>query len=68
MLVQWILRFITQVTTTGSNQALTLANGANGQIKIVTMVTDGGDGTLTPTTFAMVVQQLHSMMLVTVYS
>ena len=44
---------ITQITTTGSNQALTLANGtANGQIKIVTMVADGGDGVLTPTTFA----------------
>jgi hypothetical protein len=42
---------ITQVTTTGA-QALTLANGTNGQIKIITMVADGGDGTLTPTTFA----------------
>ena len=47
-----ITSFITQVTTTGSNQALTLANGANGQLKIVTMVADGGDGVLTPTTFA----------------
>ena len=47
-----ITSLITQVTTTGSNQALTLANGANGQIKIVTMVADGGDGILTPTTFA----------------
>ena len=47
-----ITSFITQVTTTGSNQALTLANGANGQLKIITMVADGGDGTLTPTTFA----------------
>tara|TARA_R100000742_G_C4279654_1_gene105046 strand:- start:14866 stop:15372 length:507 start_codon:yes stop_codon:yes gene_type:complete len=42
---------ITQVTTTGAN-ALTLANGVNGQIKIITMVADGGVGTLTPTTFA----------------
>ena len=42
---------ITQVTTTGAD-ALTLANGANGQLKIITMVADGGDGTLTPTTFA----------------
>ena len=25
---------------------------ANGQMKIITMVADGGDGTLTPTTFA----------------
>ena len=42
---------ITQVTTTGAD-ALTLANGANGQMKIITMVADGGDGTLTPATFA----------------
>ena len=47
-----ITSLITQVTTTGSNQALTLANGANGQLKIVTMVADGGDAILTPTTFA----------------
>ena len=46
-----ITSLITQVTTTGAD-ALTLANGANGQIKIITMVADGGDGTLTPTTFA----------------
>ena len=42
----------TQLTTTGSNQAITLANGTNGQIKIVTMVVDGGDAILTPATFA----------------
>ena len=42
---------ITQVTTTGA-EALTLANGTNGQIKIITMVVDGGIGTLTPATFA----------------
>jgi len=42
---------ITNITTTGAN-ALTLADGTNGQIKIITMVVDGGDGTLTPTTFA----------------
>ena len=42
---------ITQVTTTSAD-ALTLANGTNGQLKIITMVADGGDGTLTPTTFA----------------
>jgi len=39
----------TLLTTTGAN-ALTLANGTNGQIKSVVMVVDGGDGTLTPTT------------------
>ena len=42
---------ITNITTTGAD-ALTLADGTNGQIKIITMVVDGGDGTLTPTTFA----------------
>ena len=42
---------ITQVTTTGAD-ALTLPNGTNGQIKIITMIVDGGVGTLTPTTFA----------------
>ena len=42
---------ITQVTTTSAD-ALTLANGTNGQLKIITMVADGGDGTLTPNTFA----------------
>lgn len=42
---------ITEITTTGAD-ALTLANGAAGQVKIITMVVDGGDGTLTPTTLA----------------
>lgn len=38
-----------RLTTTGAN-ALTLANGANGQLLTIVMVVDGGDGTLTPTT------------------
>lgn len=42
---------ITTVTTTGAD-ALTLADGTAGQIKIITMITDGGDGTLTPTNLA----------------
>jgi O-acetylhomoserine/O-acetylserine sulfhydrylase-like pyridoxal-dependent enzyme len=42
---------ITEVTTTGAD-ALTLANGSAGQVKIITMIVDGGDGTLTPTTLA----------------
>lgn len=46
-----ITNLITEITTTGAD-ALTLADGTNGQIKIITMVVDGGDGTLTPTTFA----------------
>ena len=40
---------VTAWTTTGA-QAGSLADGAQGQIKIVVMVADGGDGTLTPTT------------------
>jgi hypothetical protein len=40
------------VTTVASSAAiaLTLANGNAGQIKIITMITDGGDATLTPAT------------------
>jgi hypothetical protein len=38
-----------RLTTTGTD-ALTLANGANGQLLTIVMVVDGGDGTLTPTT------------------
>lgn len=39
----------TKVTSTGAN-ALTLADGTDGQIKLIVMVVDGGDATLTPTT------------------
>jgi hypothetical protein len=39
----------TKITSTGAN-ALTLADGSDGQIKILVMVVDGGDATLTPTT------------------
>jgi len=43
---------VTELTTTGAN-ALTLADGTtSGQIKIINMIVDGGDGTLTPATFA----------------
>ena len=38
-----------RLTTTAAN-ALTLANGADGQLLTIVMVVDGGDGTLTPTT------------------
>ena len=38
-----------KLTTTGAN-ALTLANGTNGQLLTIIMIADGGDGTLTPTT------------------
>ena len=42
---------ITEITTTGAD-AFSLANGATGQIKILVMTVDGGDATVTPTTFA----------------
>ena len=42
---------VTEVTTTAAD-ALTLANGTVGQIKIIVMKADGGDGTITPVTFA----------------
>jgi hypothetical protein len=42
---------ITWVVTTGAN-ALTLADGVEGQTKYIVMKTDGGDGTLTPSNFA----------------
>ena len=44
---------ITELTTAAGAAAVTLADGTTaGQIKIITMVVDGGDGTLTPTTLA----------------
>lgn len=36
--------------TTGGAESLTLANGAPGQILTITLVVDGGDGTITPAT------------------
>lgn len=41
---------IVEITTTGVN-ALTLADGAEGQILYLVMVADGGNGTLTPANF-----------------
>ncbi len=40
----------TKLTTTGSAQALTLADVANGQIKNIVHAVDGGSAVLTPTT------------------
>ena len=42
---------ITEVTSTGTD-ALTLADGVAGQMKIITMVVASGTATLTPTTFS----------------
>ena len=41
---------LTSLTTTGASQALTLANGTVGQVKVVVHVVDGGSAVLTPTT------------------
>jgi hypothetical protein len=41
---------LTSLTSTGAAQALTLADGAVGQIKIISHVVDGGSAVLTPTT------------------
>lgn len=46
-----VVNSITEVTTTGAD-ALTLADGSEGQHKYIVMVADGGDGTLTPTNLA----------------
>ena len=42
---------ITEITTTGAD-SYTLADGVIGQTKIIIMIVDGGDATITPTTFA----------------
>ena len=39
-------------TSSGGAEALTLADGSNGQILVIAHVTDGGNGVLTPTTAA----------------
>jgi hypothetical protein len=41
---------ITAITTTGAAEALTLADGTAGQIKIIAHAVDGGSAVLTPTT------------------
>jgi hypothetical protein len=45
-----IVNTFTALTTTGNSQALTLANGTVGQLKIITHVVDGGSAILTPAT------------------
>ena len=42
---------ITELTTTAANQAITLADGTvSGQVKIISLIVDGGDAVVTPTT------------------
>ena len=43
---------ITHLNTTGGSHAGGLADGTNGQIKIITMIADGGDSVITPTNLA----------------
>jgi len=43
---------VTEITTTGTDDAYTLADGVVGQVKIIAMVGDAGDAIVTPTTFA----------------
>ena len=43
---------ITHLNTTGGAHAGGLADGTNGQIKIITMIADGGDSVITPTNLA----------------
>lgn len=45
------LTSVTTFITTGGADALTLADGTEGQVKILVMVADGGAGTLTPTNY-----------------
>ena len=43
---------VTLLVTTGSSQQFSLANGVEGQIKIISMKTDGGTGIVTPDNFS----------------
>ena len=45
-----VTHMITSLTSTGSAQALTLANGTAGQLKTIVHTVDGGSAVLTPTT------------------
>lgn len=45
-----ITNAFTSLTTTGAAQALTLANGTVGEIKVIVHTVDGGSAVLTPTT------------------
>jgi len=42
----------TLISTVGGANALTLANGIEGQIKVLAMIADAGDGTVTPDNLA----------------
>jgi len=47
-----VIHTVTLLITTGTNDAFTLADGVTeGQLKIISMKTDGGDGIVTPDNF-----------------
>lgn len=46
-----ITTYTTKYTSTGAGQALTLADGTEGQLKNIVHIVDGGSGVLTPTNF-----------------
>ena len=47
-----VVNTVTLMITTGHNDAFTLADGVTeGQLKIISMKTDGGDGIVTPDNF-----------------
>ena len=45
-----VTNMVTSLTSTGSAQALTLADGTAGQLKTIVHTVDGGSAVLTPTT------------------
>lgn len=46
-----VVSSITEITSTGASEALTLADGTEGQLKFLVHVTDGGSSILTPSNF-----------------
>ena len=45
-----VVNAFTSLTTTGASQALTLANGSVGEVKVIVHTVDGGSAVLAPTT------------------
>ncbi len=45
-----VVSLVSKLTSTGTGDALTLANGTDGQIKVIVYDVDGGSSILTPTT------------------
>jgi len=47
-----VTKSITHINTTAGVHAGTMADGTNGQIKVITMIVDGGNSVITPTNLA----------------